>query len=708
ATLGDHAYAVIQELADNPANAGLIATINTLLNDVTAIYDNAAHTTKALRDAAVDALMGGASADTKTAIKVAMQQDKPLLEAQQALGNNTYALFTGVNPLRTNHGVYNDGIRNTIEGWNTLLAAVKLIYATHYDYKAERDAAIDGLGTTDSNKDPLKNAMQQDNPLLFGQAESGLEQAVYDVIVNNRGARSVDQLNQVIEAVAQAINDNPQKNAARDGAITAAGGADAGFTTAIMNAVDTEYPAFKVFPAYPGDPNNRLLLLLSNAADAAPLGKVKAINALADEVFAKIIEDDGTGKDQYNWKDYPSQTRREMAIDDIAEQLFIDAGITKQAVKDALNQDRTLIQITRGEDTGLNVRTYNVITLDPYLTNVQIERLIESILDAAKLRPRIKNNRDAAVEAAVKSVLGVVDLTGVGHQAIADKIKAALEAWQKTEGYNEYAVSYVLQDRGVIPQATYNRIVNYIDTTAANEYEKLINPSNDWVNFMLGKIKTEIYDARPQPKTITDMQKVVSSEPLFDPWMIPWDTEIKNALAAPESGLVDLDPKPSALAQTLYDHVTSLALTNAEKNHLLQALANARAQDSNIRLQTIMTAADNVGLDNPAKRSLLTEFFKSSPTIVNGKSLNNSSNVDSNINGVARKFKVIKLDASRITLKKVAVNNGPEQLGSQEYKYNPNDVKLQGIPVEASDYVWFKASELTGPEGNALFWNSHL
>ncbi|USN51394.1 MAG: hypothetical protein H6731_03015 [Myxococcales bacterium] len=560
-----------------------------------------------------------------------------------------------------------------------------------YKYGKKAGQCVDNFGF---------NAMQQDNPLLFAQAESGLAQAVYNVIIANRGARSEAEVNQVIRDVEQAINNNPQKNGTRDGAITAAGGADA---AAIMAVVDTEYPAFQNLQAYVAAPNNQLMVLFANAAAAAPLGQVKAINALVDEVFAKIAEDNGTGG--HKWKDYPSQTRREMAIDEIDDQLFTDAGINKQNVKDALNLDNPLgYQYTRGEDTGLDAGTFQAIIKDAVLTDTQKELLFNPILEAAKARPRRKDVRDTAVETAVKSVLKVTDLLGAGHQAIANAIITALDAWQKAEGDDSSGASYELQNRGSIPQATYNKIVNYIDTTAAMEYQKLQNPSNVWVYAIVNNIQKQIYDARPQPETIADMQHLVDGWLHTDLWKIAWATEIKNALAAPESGLVNLDPNPFGHAQALYDHVKSLTLTNAKKNHLLQALADASTQANNIRLQTIMTAADDVGLDNSAKRNLLTEFLK----IYRTKAGSTELYAISNINGVARKFKVTQANASGFKLKKVAAEHGPEKLGSKEYQFNSSDARLQGIPVEASDYVWFKASELTGPEGNALFWNSHL
>jgi hypothetical protein len=242
-------------------------------------------------------------------------QDDPVVPLTQKdkldIGAETYALF---------QKIAKDDPKK-MEEINKLLGAVDAIFKdqTTYDTLAKRDEAIDdldipnALGGMDvaAIRAALKTKLKADKDLPPGTAslktfaKSGLaKEPVYNAIVekgaNGRGTRDDGQLNALMVRVQDAINANPNPNAAQtlvrnaaiEDAVVANGGAtngatDAAYKAEIIRVVNIEHPELLLDAAA-----SRLAPLTHGAVanTAHPTLTVGQRNALMPLVLAAVTD----------------------------------------------------------------------------------------------------------------------------------------------------------------------------------------------------------------------------------------------------------------------------------------------------------------------------------------------------------------------------------------------------------------------------------
>ncbi len=632
------------------ANAAYFGNFNALLQGLVISYNYNAYNDKAERDADIDPIVGvvgGLGTITADQIKDAMQLDNPLLEDRTGLENSAGVLGATAQ-LFTNAGAPAAGLDGpTINQLNTLLTQVKVIYAdagNAYATKADRDAAIDGLGipvagVAGITAAQLKAAMQTDKELILDPVEAGLVPAVHAAVVDvahHAAPLTPTQLNVMMGSVRTAIANNPVVNPAtlnnrRDG-INWVNLADPGHTAAINIAVDAAHPMF-TNPGFAVG-SNLLNLFVNNVA--AHTAESLAFNNLINQVWG-IYRDATTGANRI----YFSKTRRNMEVDTIADLQGGAApiGITAAAIKAAWEADAAaagvnLPDLTPQASTGLDGGTYDAIHDDANITNEQKETLFSSILATAQARPRrvaavgdadYEGSRNALVEDNVRVALGLAPRPApVGLQStqdLIDAINAGLEAWQPAGivGGINHALSL---KPAIMADNVYAAITSFFSPVPDQA-----RPSNTDMNMMIAYLKATMYEARPQPRDLDafmDLLVGVHNGGVLDwSWAGPWVNVIKLALADLTSGIVNLAINPG-IDNNLYDYVVGvpanplvihgLALSNAEKNDVLTALFTATTPVTPVhtRLRLIIGALRDVNIRaaDPAQKVIIRDLLR--------------------------------------------------------------------------------------------------
>lgn len=726
-----------------------VEKLNTILGLITPIYVDAGNRfrtvadrltalrTPTIADPIADLADGTVTVDT---ISAAMQTNKALTETLQ---NNPFDPKTATFNLFLIQASNAPAAKMT--ALNKLLTKLVRTYNNDFNQlKQNRDACImndarcpaadkvDPASFVGTNITPAQivDTMQIDKPLIVSLRASGLaHNDIYQAIINpaRRGARTNADINTILENIDVIIKTHPEPDTrgpnARNTAILGAVGGDIPYATDIQTAVTLKYPAININTLFVG---TQLKDVFNNAL-RAPGAKPTAIKTLANAV--KDIYKDGTG----TLIAYSSRSKRALAVDGIAANLFTDAGITPNAIKTAWNNDHGIANLyslmsadIRATVDGQN--TYNTI-VNSAVTDEQKELLLESILlrtdpanpAVARIRPRVLATRNTAVESEVKLALGIAPATAlIGDPAtLAGSIKANLDTWQPASRAGDVLPVNAAAAR--LPLNVFDAIVKSVDPN------DLSRPDNASMNLMITAVDTNVINTimhgRAQPATQAAWEGIVDA--VAAPASLKVDT--KAALLAPNSGMVALAPLPGGgLNVNVTNAVTTGAglnnqLTNLEKNAFLAAAAGvvnaAPPIAANRRLIMITTALKNAGLrvdtvdataiarNKPLIRQLISTFLVHHRT----ESAKGGALVDVrtlNDNGLLRKYKVQKNILGTLKLYKVTI--GKNTLGTAPYDL-PDLARAQGIPLEAGDFVWMYGTDTSGPKAGEIIsgWEPH-
>lgn len=624
-------------LADMAARNAKITTLNSIYDALLAIFEDAGLTSDGDRRVR----LGGAPLAgwlnsiplAKDAIGNALQNDKPLTEALPAV--NPFAPKTATWHLFTARAVGADAA--TMTALNRLLARLTELYAKDFDQlKEKRDACIEGnaanCAVADDRLDPallngtnitaaqIKTAMQADKPLIVNLAESRLvHESIYDAIVGQRGASTAVKISTLIEAVVVAVGTYPETSNDRNTAIDTASGAAGVNPQPIKDAVNLAYPRIDIDAIF-GAGIRHLKTVFVDALRNNPTQKI-GIQALINSIEGIYREDDGHGARRV--KNYSSKANIERAINGLG--IVAVAGIDAAAIKAAWLADAAALpdvapQLQTGfipitvENTAVYSAIYNAQAGATPLSFIQKEMLFDSILAAAKIRPRVvaaaadpeyAGSRSEAVANAVDAAAAVAGGTAMDNaqkHALVNALDVALDAWQPASGAD------ALHVRGAMPQNIYDAIVKSM--LPANIQE----PSNRQMNAMIDAVNAGIFAAHPQPAGKVERDVVVDRG--TSAHLNAATKAALDALVAEHNSILADAPVNPGLEADVFAVVERAPITNAQKRMLsdsIFAAAKLRPRVAATRHDAVVAAvnaaaavAGGAALDGAQRLALVT------------------------------------------------------------------------------------------------------
>ncbi|MCA9507254.1 MAG: hypothetical protein KC505_02390 [Myxococcales bacterium] len=582
---------------------------------------------KPARNTAIEnavAAQGGANAAYSDAIKTIVdQKHQENITAEAASGLKT-ATYTAVVTTA------NTSLNNTQR--NALMAAV--VVAKDKGTSTERNTEIENAikavrgiapGTALAGEDTtlataIKAAVAADYPIeVTTQAKSGLAQSVWDVI--NASGRTAEQKNAIISAVVAAKNlAEAQRRTQISQAVTRNGGTDATLANNIITAVTDAY-----------DPAG-MLGLDTSGLDAVIYWAIR--NAAIDNAHKVTLigADNAPGtlhpiRGAMDTRPRDKRTRDAAILAAVDGLRIVDATQVlnlKTSLLAAADAAQAIDALTSEAGSGLAAGIYNAIvgTGDPAnfprsISNAQMNAVMAPVDNALKVRPLTQDNRDNALKAAVRTVLG---LDAAAELSATNNVDAF--NWYtliKTAVDTAHAITALDAKPNDMAQAIYDAIVGQAGITNA-EMNQAIR-SND--------LKNAIKDNRgDKPARDTAIKAALSGAGVLGRALtgdtLLWADAI---IAAADTTYADaVIAKNAAALNSLNEDVYNLVIgmpgkSNAEINNALVVLASlldpATITHQN-RVEAIITdAAGNFsGLSADGKRNLLRAMDQHHPLTV--------------------------------------------------------------------------------------------